>query len=225
MTYEEIIQALKDGGDPRAIAVWSRMKLDFGTYLGNNLTKLKALAKKVKKNHEIAIRLWESDIHDARLLATMIEDPKLVSEKQIDAWMKECRTVDLVDKLCQNVVSATPFADKKMAKWTQSKKEMERRAGFQLLYIKAAKTDRGTDEDLLPYLDQIEKEIRQAPNWAMEAMNLALIGIGSRSEPLRMRALDVAAKIGKITIDYGDTSCQNPDATEKLTSGGKGCGC
>jgi 3-methyladenine DNA glycosylase AlkD len=218
MTFDEIIQELKDGGDPRAIAVWKRTKLDFKNYYGNNLTKLKALSKRVKKNHDMALKLWATEVHDARLLATMIADPKLADENLVDNWMGDARTWDLSDKLCQNVIAKMPLWDEKIKTWTKSPKEMLQRSGFILLYIKAKKGKDWIDADFDDYLKQIENEINQAPNWSMEAMNTALIAIGGRSKQMNRKAMAVAKKIGTITIDYGDTSCKNPDAVDSLTA-------
>ena len=145
------------------------------------------------------------------------EDPKLADEGQIEAWMKQIRTHDLSDKLCENVICRMPLADQKIEEWTQHPEELYRRSGWILLYIKAGKGKDWKDADFSSWLERIEGEIHAASNWEKEAMNMALIAIGARSKTLHERALPMAKRIGTITIDYGDTFCKNPDAVESLT--------
>jgi 3-methyladenine DNA glycosylase AlkD len=216
MTYDEIIHTLKTEGDPRAVEAWKRMGLKFENYYGFNLTRLKALSKKIKKDHGLALQLWDSNIHDARLLATYVADPKQCDEKLIDAWMKACKSIDLSDKLSENIIAKTPLATKKIEQWMDSRNELQRRSAYMLIYRRAGKAKDWTEEEAAQLLEKIESEIHDAPNWAKEAMNMALIAIGASSPAMRPQGLAVAKRIGKITIDYGDTSCKNPDAVEVL---------
>ena len=207
-----ILKDLKALGDPRAIAVWKRVGMDTEKYFGVGMTKLRAYAKKHKKNHELALQLWASGYHDARLLATLLEEPNKATAEQIDRWVTESDFWDLINTLCSNVVVKTPFAQKKMEAWLKSKKELVRRAGYMIL-VGLAKEDNGfSDSFFEPYLVKIEKEIANEANWVREGMNYALIAIGSHSKPLGKAALKTAEKIGKIEIDYGDSSCQTLDA-------------
>lgn len=218
MQVEQILSRLHDLADPRVVAVWAKLNIAPENYIGVNLTKLKAFAKEIKKNHRLATALWATGVHDAKLLATMIEDPKKVSEQQLDQQMLQVFSPDLVDPYCSNVVAKTPFLLTKIEQWTQHPHEMHKRAGYMLIY-RLARSDNFTEDAFFQlYLARIEAEVAYERNWVREAMNLALIAIGRRTANLNQQAIAVARRIGPVMVDYGDTSCTAPDALENLTS-------
>jgi 3-methyladenine DNA glycosylase AlkD len=213
---KQIIEELRIMGDPRAVAVMKRIGVETSNYYGVNLTKLRQYAKKFTKSHELALELWGSGIHDARLLATMVEEPKKASEEQIDCWVSEADFWDLTDRICKNIVPGVDFAVKKMREWMSSKEESVRRAGFMTLTELSKKGNELSDLELENYLRLIEKNIQGEANWVKEAMNYCLIAIGGRNKRLNGLALEVARKIGPVAVDYGETSCKVPDAVSYL---------
>nr|MBA3470142.1 DNA alkylation repair protein [Herpetosiphonaceae bacterium] len=218
MQVEQVLSRLHELADPRAVAVWARMNVSPERYIGVNLTKLKQLAKEIKKNHPLALELWATAIHDAKLLATMIEDPRKVTEGQIDLQIAQVYSPDLCDKFCTNVVAKTPLLLSKIGQWAQHPEEMYKRGGYTLIATLARSDTLTEDAFFAAYLPAIEAEIATERNWVREAMNYTLIAIGSRTSDLNQAAAAVAQRIGPITIDYGDTSCKNPDALTSLTS-------
>jgi 3-methyladenine DNA glycosylase AlkD len=209
---DTILKDLKALGDPKAVAVWKKVGMNTDKYFGVNLTKLKTYAKKHRKNHELALELWDSGYHDARLLATLLEETKKTTEAQIEKWVADCDFWDLNNKLCSEVVVNTPFAQKKIDSWLKSKTEMVRRAGY-MTVVGLAKGDENLPDSFFePYLAKVEKEIGKETNWVREAMNYLLIYVGSRNKELGKISLKIAEKIGKVEIDYGESSCQAPDA-------------
>jgi 3-methyladenine DNA glycosylase AlkD len=216
MRLEQVIAKMEALTDRRAIEAWARMRVSPENYLGVNLTKLKTLSKEIKKDHELALQLWNSKIHDAKLLATMIEESKKVTLDQIDRQVKEIYSIDLADKFSNNVVAKTKFLQQKVDEWTVSQEEMIKRCGYILLFSQAKNDENLPDEYFEKFLDVIERGVQSEKNWIKEAMNYVLIGIGCRNKNLNRRAIQVAKKVGKIEIDYGDTSCKAPDALTKL---------
>ena len=221
-TPEQIVAHLEQGGDSRAVKVWQDMKVHSAdAYAGWGLTRLKQLAKIIKRNHDLALALWQVPLHDAKLLATMIEEPKKVNLAQIEAQMPQIYTWDLADKYVENVLIKTPFAMQLLQAWSapgQQLPEMQKRSGWILLYNHTKKPKSTTDLDYTAFLAQIEQEMNQERNWVREAMNYCLITLGKMSHDLHQQALAVSHAIGKVTIDYGTTSCKNPDATQVLQS-------
>lgn len=217
MTLEEVLNYLEQNGDPRALKSWGNMGIvTKDKYFGNGLTKLKAFAKKVKRNHELALQLWGSGIHDAKLLACFIEEPKKVTEEQVEQQLNEVYFFDVGDRWVMEVVSKTPFAQNKMELWTQAEEEYTKRCGFCLVTILAA-----TQKDLpnsywMPYVQQIENELQSERNWVKEMMNYALMAIGKRNEEMNAIALATTNKIGVVEVDYGNTSCKTIDAKAAL---------
>lgn len=217
MTLDEALQSLRALADERAVRVWAKMGMDTTKYLGVGLTKIQKLAKLVKRNHILALELWETGIHDAQILATHIVEPKLVSEALLEKWLSEATFFDLSDKLCQNVIAKTSFVRNKVLDWRHHEGEYFKRSAFILLNSSAG-SGIFTDEELMDFLTQIEREIQSERNWVKEAMNYALIGIGSVNSNLNHNTLQVTERIGEVHVDYGDTSCKTCDARKSLLS-------
>ncbi|NOK59601.1 MAG: DNA alkylation repair protein [Chloroflexi bacterium AL-W] len=218
MQRADILDKIQSLSDPRAIAAWSRVGAGPDQYLGTNLTRLKELAKSIKKSHELALELWDSGIHDAKLLATMIERPKKVTSEQIDTQMEQVYTVDLADKYCSNIIARTSFVQEKIDLWRQSEVEMKCRSSYMLIAAQAKQKRDLPDAYFEQILQTIEQRIQQEQNWVKEAMNYALIAIGSRNKHLNHLSVAMARRVGIIEVDYGMSACQAPNALTKLTA-------
>jgi 3-methyladenine DNA glycosylase AlkD len=217
-TVEEILTDLEGMADPRAVVIWQRMGLETTHYLGVGLTKINNYSKSVGKSQEVAEALWKTGIHDARLLATFIAEPKKISAELAEEWMNTAAFWDLSDKICTNVIAKTSFGPEKMRAWTAAENpEFKRRSGFMLL-ARIAPTGKIDEEELSAYLQMIEREVTGERNWVKEAMNWALICIGGVDAALHTEALTIARRLGPIDVDYGDSSCKSPDAVTHLTS-------
>lgn len=101
--------------------------------LGISIPKLRKLAKETGKNHKLALQLWKTGIHEARILAGLIDEVDKVTTKQMDSWIKNFDSWDVCDQVCANLFDKTPFAFKKTIEWTKRKNEFEKRAGFALM--------------------------------------------------------------------------------------------
>lgn len=217
MTVDQVMAELKKLADPRAVKVWQKMGMPTDKYLGVNITKSRDLAKKIKTNHGLATELWAEDIHDARLLATFIADPREFTEKSLHEWVSEADFFDITDKIAQHIVPSVPFASKLMTKWMKSKEEFVRRTGWMTLAHWGATSPEMSEAELTAHLKTIETKIHSEANWVREAMNYALIAIGKRDAVFNAVALAAAKRIGPVKVDYGDTSCKVPDAIVYLT--------
>ncbi len=217
LTAKHIIADLEKLADPRAVEVWKKMGMPTDKYLGVNLTKLRTYANRMKKNHALVLDLWATGVHDARLLATFIEKTGEATEEQLDSWVNEAEFFDLTDKIAQNIVPRTLFAGSLMKKWLKSKKEYVRRTGWMTVSFWGCQTNELSEDELSYYLGKIEKEIHAEQNWVKEAMNMTLINIGGRSKALNSQARQTVKRIGKIDVNYGDTSCKLPDAMAYLS--------
>ena len=170
------------------------------------------LAKQNRNNTELAIGLWETGNHDARILAAMIADPREIRSSRLDAWVGDLENYVLTDAF-SDLVGQSPFARTKMRKWIRSGKEFVGAAGWSVLARLARQDSELTDEELEGYLETIEDEIHFRKNRARHSMNSALISIGVRNPKLERKALAAAKRIGKVEVDHGETSCKTPDAT------------
>ncbi|MFC2140734.1 DNA alkylation repair protein [Acidobacteriota bacterium] len=211
MDYKEVMEQLEAMGTAQNRKIYARHGAGENMF-GVSFANLHKLQKKIKKNHALAVQLWESGNVDAQSLATMIADPEQMDEPTIEKWLQDLDYYMLVDIYVGSIVSKTPFARAKMEQWTQSEDEWVGRAGWQLLAHLAMKDKELSDEYFQPFLERIETSIHTGKNRTRDAMNGALIAIGMRNDALEKKALAVSKAIGTVEVDHGDTSCKTPDA-------------
>jgi 3-methyladenine DNA glycosylase AlkD len=171
----------------------------------------RAFKKTPEQAHTLALQLWDSGNHDARILATLIADSSRIDEATIDRWMKEAKACHFLVDAVAGVVEKSPYVAGRRDTWRQADDEWLGRAGWRLV-AQAAMNAATPDSYLADRLTEIEAGIHQAPNRKRETMNSALIAIGIRSDEWADKATAAAERIGKVHVDHGDTSCKTPDA-------------
>jgi len=202
METEEVISKLKTlakkYAKPGNIEGMARFGIVSETAFGIPIPHIRNLAKALKKEknrHELALELWKQNIHEAKLLAPMIDDPKLVTGKQMDEWVNGFYSWDICDQCCSNLFDKTPFCDKKIKEWTKSEKEFVKRAGFVLMATSAVHDKKAEDSRFLSYLPIIEKYSTDERNFVRKAVNWALRQIGKRNSNLHKAALNLATRL------------------------------
>ncbi|HFK1459107.1 TPA: DNA alkylation repair protein [Bacillus cereus] len=210
MLLEEVMQQLEEYGTEQNRKTYKNHGAK-GPLFGVSFANLKLLKKKIKKDHDLAISLWETKNMDAMTLATMILDPMKVTTELLNKWVQEVDYYCLMDVL-MTAICTSPIAIERMEEWTNSDDEWIGRAGWSLLANIAIKNKTLQDDFFSPYLEEIKVNIHKEKNRKKEAMNSALIAIGIRNEDLEQIAIEVARKIGKVQVDHGATSCKTPDA-------------
>ncbi|HDR4565460.1 DNA alkylation repair protein [Bacillus paranthracis] len=210
MLLEEVMQQLEEYGTEQNRKTYKNHGAKEPLF-GVSFANLKLLKKKIKKDHDLAISLWETKNMDAMTLATMILDPKKVTTELLNKWVQEVDYYCLMDVL-MTAICTSPIAIERMEDWTKSDDEWIGRAGWALLANIAIKNKTLQDDVFSPYLDEIKENIHNEKNRKREAMNLALIAIGIRNEDLEQAAIEIAREIGKVHVDHGATSCKTPDA-------------
>lgn len=185
--------------------------------LGVRFGDLEKLAKTIKKQTPLALELWDTGLFETRILAVRAIDPADVTAELADKWVARIDLPTLADEWA-GVVYQTPLAREKMAAWTASWDEYVRRAGFGLVYRFAADlTSDVTNEQLLAYLSQIEREIHQSPNWSREMMNMVPVAIGLRAPALHGPALAASRAFSPVSVFHGDkTNCKIRNAVDDL---------
>lgn len=214
---QEVLADLQQLADPRAVVIWAKMGMP-NNYMGVGLTKLKNYAKKHKKNHALALELWNCGYHDAQLLSCFLLDPKLASVALIEQHSANFNFFDVSDNYCKYVIAKSGNSLHFVELWFNHKNEWLERSCY-LLLSELAKSKAGPPENYyLPYLKHIEENAQKARNWVKEGMIYALMGIGSKSKLLNESCLSVLEQTGTLTVDYGDTSCVTPNPKAVLTS-------
>jgi 3-methyladenine DNA glycosylase AlkD len=186
-----------------------------GEQYGVSYADLKKLKNKIKINDSLATQLWSSGVHDARILALMIADPKNADSVRLDSWVCDLANYVLTDAFSR-YVAQTALAREKMEQWTQSDDEWVGSTGWNILG-ELALNDRNLPDDYFErYLTQIERDIHDRKNRVRHAMNNALIAMGGRNPRLEEKTLAVATVVGKVVVDHGNTNCKTPDAATSI---------
>jgi len=163
--------------------------------LGVSILHIRRVAREIGTNHELAINLWKTNIHEARILASIIEDPNKVTSDQMDAWANDFNSWDLCDQCCMNLFCKTRFAYSKAIIWAENEKEFVRRAGFVLMAALAVHDKKAEDSRFIHFFPTIKQYSTDERNFVKKAVNWALRQIGKRNNNLRSEAIKVAEEI------------------------------
>ncbi|MFQ5908747.1 MAG: DNA alkylation repair protein [Thermoplasmata archaeon] len=195
MERKEVLQRLNDLADPEGRAGMARFGIATDRALGIRIPKLRRLAKEVGRDHDLALELWETRIHEARILASMVDDPAHVTEGQMEAWVGDFDSWDVCDQVCGNLFDKTPYAYRKAVSWSGRNKEFVKRAGFALMAWIAAHDKKAEDAAFLPFLPLIVRASVDDRNFVKKAVNWALRQIGKRNRNLNRRAIVAAERV------------------------------
>jgi 3-methyladenine DNA glycosylase AlkD len=220
MSPDEVLALLERSRDERGERHWQRTRGGEGLRsFGIGLTRLRALAREVGKDHALAQQLWQSDCYDARVVGCLIEDPKKMTGEQVEARVSQVSHWHMTHVWCTcgAPLAKAPFAAELALRWRQSEEATRRRCAFLLLY-ELASSKKLDDAWFEPFLVQIGRDIRGEENWVKDAMNACLLEVGKRSRALNERALALAEAYWPIEVDYGDNSCEVPDVRRHLRS-------
>ena len=219
MEFKTVIQELEDLGTEQNRKIYRRHGVGedlFGVSFGN----IRKLQKRIKNDHALALELWSTGNHDARILATMIADPKMIQEEGprqdwLESWAADLDNYIIADAFAE-FVSKIAAAREQAERWSQSEEEWIGRVGWTIIAKIAMKDRTLPDEYFEELLPTIEAGIHTRENRVRDAMNSALIAIGIRNEKLQERAMLAAGNIGKVEVDHGATGCVTPDAASYI---------
>lgn len=198
MDLEAIIQHLRTMQNPEAVKGMARFGINPEKNLGISVITLRNYAKHLGKNHTLALQLWKTEIRDARILASLIDEPTKVTPQQMDQWVSDFNSWDICDTCCGELFDKTPYAYKKAQHWANQKEEFIKRAGFALMAWLAVHDKKSDDDQFLSFLPVIIQHSNDERNYVKKAVNWALRQIGKRNLTLHKHAVDTAHKIQKI---------------------------
>lgn len=199
MTADEIIKKLESLENPENIAGMTRFGIVAKKAFGVSAPVLKSLAKDIKKQtndrHKLALELWETEIHEARIIAYLIDDAKQVTPEQMDAWAKDFDNWAICDGACGHLFCKTNFAYDKVFEWSQREEEFIKRAGIVLIAWLAVHDKKASDEKIAQFLPILENKADDERNFIKKAVNWSLRQIGKRNIHLNKLAVETAEKI------------------------------
>jgi 3-methyladenine DNA glycosylase AlkD len=194
-TINEVVKKLRSQANPVNVAGMARFGINPNHTLGVSMPSLRAMAKEIGQNHMLASQLWTTKIHEARILAGLIDDPNLVTVAQMDRWARDFDSWDVCDQVCCFLFDKTPSAYSQAVKWSHAEAEYVKRAGFALMAGLAWHDKTTTDNKFRLFLKCIEQQAGDPRNFVKKAVNWALRNIGKRNSALGGEAMKIARRL------------------------------
>lgn len=195
MQYEEILDHLRALANPASVAGMARYGINPHNTLGASIPALRKLAREAGCDHALAEALWASGIHEARILAALVDRPQEVTAEQMERWVRDFDSWDVCDQVCSNLFDKTPWAYEKAVEWSGREEEFVKRAGFALMAALAWHDKKAPDSAFAVFLPLIAREAGDGRNYVKKAVNWALRQIGKRSRRLNALAIQTAEEI------------------------------
>ncbi len=211
---KEVIRRLKTLASAENVAGMARFGICSKNTLGISIAALRKIAREIGKDHALALELWDSGIHEARILASFIDEPNKVTAAQLERWVKDFDSWDVVDQVSE-LIAKTPHVGKKIHQWSRRKEEFVKRAAFSLIAEIAWHDKRMADPEFEPFFAIIRSAAPDERNFVRKAVNWALRNIGKRNKALNKRAIEVAREIQK--LDSKSARWIAADALRELT--------
>lgn len=216
MSVEAVVRELRSKSNPKAVEGMARFGISPENTFGISVPTLRGMAKRLGRDHRLASGLWESGIHEARILAALVDEPTKVTENQMERWVKDFDSWDVCDCCCSNLFDRTSFAHSKALEWAGRKEEFVKRAGYTMMAALAVHDRKAGDGAFLKFFGAIEAGSTDERNFVKKAVNWALRQIGKRNQRLNREALALAKKISK--KDSRSARWVTSDATGELSS-------
>jgi 3-methyladenine DNA glycosylase AlkD len=217
MTADEIVQQLKPLGAESYKKVLQKHGIQEPVF-GVKIEELKKIQKRIKKDYQLALDLYDTGIYDAMYLAGLIADDPKMTKKDLRHWVEKANSSMLSEYTVAWVAAESPHGRELALEWIESKKENVAACGWATLSGLVAITDDSELDfaELKQLLQRVQKTIHQQPNRVRYTMNGFVISLGSYVKALTDAALQTAAEIGPVTVDMGGTACKVPSAAEYI---------
>lgn len=198
LTVTSIIRELARHGSAANVAGMARFGIHCQKALGVTAPVMRALARRIGRDHRLAGQLWRTGVHEARYVASLVDEPAKVTERQMEAWARQFDNWAVCDSVCGNLFDKTPWAYNKALAWSRRPEEFVKRAGFALMAWLSVHDKKAPDGRFIPFLTAIKREATDERNYVRKAVNWALRQIGKSRPALRARAISAARAIQRI---------------------------
>ncbi|MFZ2306712.1 MAG: DNA alkylation repair protein [Rhodoferax sp.] len=186
---------LHQAARPDQLAGMARFGIVGEGRLGLSVPAMRGIARTLGRDHALAQALWDTGIPDARIVASMVAEPALLTARQMDQWVKGFAAWDVCDQTCLNAFARSPLAWRKVHLWATRQDEFVRRAAFALLATLAVHDKAASDAPFLEALALVETAADDGRNFVKKAVNWALRNIGKRNQNLHAAAIACAQRI------------------------------
>ncbi len=213
---EYVLNLLRSKANSSSLEGMSHFGININQRLGLSVPDIRAIAKKIKPDHQLALDLWESGIKEARLLAGMVDVPSQVTQQQLEDWVMDFDSWDICDLVCNDLIKSTPFAWDKVYAWSTREEEYVKRAAFALLAILSIHDKQADDQKFTDTFTLIKSATTDPRNFVKKAVNWALRNIGKRNLALNQKAIELAEEL--LTLDNPTATWNARDALRELRS-------
>jgi 3-methyladenine DNA glycosylase AlkD len=192
---KDVLVRLRCQARPEQLEGMARFGMAPEQRLGVSVPDMRKLAKEIGKDHELALELWKTGIAEARMVASMVDDPAELTEEQMEQWVKGFNSWDVCDQVCMNLFDKSSLAWKKIADWSEREEEFVKRAAFSLIACLAWHDKKAGDDRFVGLLPVILRGATDERNFVRKAVNWALRNIGKRNPELNEAAINAAKEI------------------------------
>lgn len=207
-----VLAGIAPRGSDEARAGMARYGINTADAFGVSVYELRRVAKGLGRDHQLALALWATGNHEARLLASMVDEPGRVTEAQMDAWAAAFDSWDVCDQVTSNLFDKTPYAWAKVREWSGAEDEWVKRAAFATAAALAVQDKTAADEPFLEILELVRREAGDDRNFVKKAVNWALRNIGKRNLRLHAAAITTAEAILVLADELAAADRRDPAA-------------
>lgn len=193
----DVLRWLERRGTKKQIEELARYGIDATRPFGVAVGDLKAYAKTIGVDHELALALWETGRYEAQMLACMVDDPAKVTLAQMNAWVADFDNWAIVDTVCFHLFDRSKHAWKKVHQWARAKPEFKKRAAFALIWSLSVHDKEASDDAFIRCLPLVEEGADDERDYVKKAVNMALRAVGKRNVALNAAAVEVAERLAK----------------------------
>ena len=212
----EVLKKLNAKARPDQLKGMARYGMAIDRRLGVSVPDMRKIAKETGKDHELAIKLWETGIPEAKIIAAMVDEPEKLSENQMEDWVKGINSWDVCDQVCMNLFEKTPLAWKKILDWSRREEEFVKRTAFALIACLAWHDKEAEDGRFIKLFAVIKRGATDERDLVKKAVSWSLRNIGKRNRTLNKAAVKVAKEI--LRIDSKAARWVASDAIRELES-------
>jgi 3-methyladenine DNA glycosylase AlkD len=191
----DILAELRSMGSEKNRSGMARYGIKVENAFGVSVYQLRKIAKRLGNDHALALALWATGNHEARLLACFVDDPTAVTKRQLEAWTRDFDSWDICDQATTSLFDLTAHAWGKAVQWAARDEEWVKRAGFTLMAGLAVHDKSANDQTFCKLLPLITRGAWDPRNFVKKAVNWALRNIGKRNRALNAAAIACAEKI------------------------------
>ena len=197
MEFKEIIGELETLSNEKSIEGMARFGITPDKTYGVSMPNLRKLGKRIGTDHELARKLWDAGFRETMILASIIDDPELVTEDQMESWVREFDYWEICDQVCMNLFWRLHSAPEKALEWSGRDEEFVKRAGFAIMACFGWKNKKVADGQFKKYYPAMIRESNDDRTLVKKAISWALRNIGKRNLTLNREAIEVAETIKK----------------------------